>query len=299
MERVRDSRNRVRPGSSRLGLLAPLAQHLRTPPFLSQDRSKQYELAPGVFAQTVATVRHAHLSISGRRLPTRVAGRRSSPIPSPWSATGTTYLSGDFIATVAGTYRWVATHSGDANNAADATTCNDPAESVEVTAAVGSVRVVKTASPLTLPAPGGTFTCTVVVTNTGAQGRLCRPDSEDLPGGRGRPDCHDGQRPGHSPTGVSVICASSARRCYWPVRLSGGGPPHRRGLRQHPPAADNVTVTEVARPAFVFKGCLADPAPDQLRCGRPHRQGAHRPWRIEHQGHADDHEQNAMRPPWF
>ena len=43
-----------------------------------------------------------------------------------------TYNSGNFTPTAAGTYRWIATYSGDANNAAVAGMCNDPNESVVV-----------------------------------------------------------------------------------------------------------------------------------------------------------------------
>ena len=43
-----------------------------------------------------------------------------------------TYNSGNFTPTTAGTYRWIASYSGDANNAAVAGMCNDPNESVVV-----------------------------------------------------------------------------------------------------------------------------------------------------------------------
>ncbi len=42
------------------------------------------------------------------------------------------YVSGGFKPTVPGTYRWTASYGGDANNAAVATACNDPNESVTV-----------------------------------------------------------------------------------------------------------------------------------------------------------------------
>jgi hypothetical protein len=42
------------------------------------------------------------------------------------------YTSGSFTPSVAGTYRWVATYSGDGNNAAAANACNDPNETVVV-----------------------------------------------------------------------------------------------------------------------------------------------------------------------
>ncbi len=55
-----------------------------------------------------------------------------------------TYASGPFTPTTAGTYRFVATYSGDANNAALATGCNDAGESVVV--APASPTIVTTAS---------------------------------------------------------------------------------------------------------------------------------------------------------
>ena len=55
-----------------------------------------------------------------------------------------TYPSGTFTTTAAGTYRFVAAYSGDANNAAVTTLCNDPNESVVV--APASPALITTAS---------------------------------------------------------------------------------------------------------------------------------------------------------
>ncbi len=59
------------------------------------------------------------------------------------------YASGPFTTTQAGTFQWVAQYSGDANNNAVTTACNDPNESVVVTAGPGPVTptLVTTASP--------------------------------------------------------------------------------------------------------------------------------------------------------
>jgi hypothetical protein len=82
-----------------------------------------------------------------------------------------TYVSPDFVTQVngpagPGTYRFVATYSGDAKNAAAGpTACNDPAEAVVVTNVAPAIQIVKTATPLTRPEPGGTFTFNLVVTN--------------------------------------------------------------------------------------------------------------------------------------
>ncbi len=75
------------------------------------------------------------------------------------------YVSEPFTPTLPGTYRWVAVYSGDLNNAGAETPCDDPLEQVVVSPAP-TIAIVKTATPLSLPVPGGTFTFDLVVTNT-------------------------------------------------------------------------------------------------------------------------------------
>ncbi|MCA1683944.1 MAG: hypothetical protein LC708_02290, partial [Actinobacteria bacterium] len=75
------------------------------------------------------------------------------------------FNSSSFTPTAPGTYRWVATYSGDANNAPAVTACNDPLEQV-VVSPLPTIMVDKTAAPESRPVPGGTFTFNVVVTNT-------------------------------------------------------------------------------------------------------------------------------------
>ncbi|MCA1684242.1 MAG: Ig-like domain repeat protein, partial [Actinobacteria bacterium] len=60
-----------------------------------------------------------------------------------------TYTSDPFVPTAAGTYRWVAAYSGDANNNPVTTACADPAETVVVTSVPGPVTptLTTTASP--------------------------------------------------------------------------------------------------------------------------------------------------------
>ena len=67
----------------------------------------------------------------------------------PVSGNGT-YDSANFTALVAGTYRWIANYSGDTNNAAAATACNDPNESVVVSAALPGTRALPSLSTATL-----------------------------------------------------------------------------------------------------------------------------------------------------
>ncbi|MCA1683596.1 MAG: hypothetical protein LC708_00470, partial [Actinobacteria bacterium] len=81
------------------------------------------------------------------------------------------YPSGNFVTQVngpagPGTYRFVATYSGDLNNAAAGpTACGDPAEAVVVTNVPPAIKIVKKATPLTRVEPGGTFTFDLVITN--------------------------------------------------------------------------------------------------------------------------------------
>jgi hypothetical protein len=78
------------------------------------------------------------------------------------------YTSPTINPSLTGTYQWVATYSGDANNSPVATACGDPAETTVITAAVpGTLTVTKTANPTSLTAPGGTVIFTVGVTNSG------------------------------------------------------------------------------------------------------------------------------------
>lgn len=64
----------------------------------------------------------------------------------PVNGTGS-YASPGFIPSLAGTYRWIASYSGDSSNAASTGACNDANESVVVTAPVGgSVNGIPTLS---------------------------------------------------------------------------------------------------------------------------------------------------------
>src|SRR3989442_1477950 len=56
------------------------------------------------------------------------------------------YSSASYTANVAGTYRWTASYSGDANNNIAATSCNDANESVVVTKASPAITTTASAS---------------------------------------------------------------------------------------------------------------------------------------------------------
>ncbi len=75
------------------------------------------------------------------------------------------YTSGSFTPSQPGIYRFVATYSGDTNNAGVTTACDDPLEQVEVST-VPIIRVDKTANPTSVVAPGANVVFDVVVTNT-------------------------------------------------------------------------------------------------------------------------------------
>ena len=70
------------------------------------------------------------------------------------------YPSGSFTPAQPGTYRFVAVYSGDDNNVATATSCNDPNESVVVTAPTPTPTPVPTATPTPTPTPAPTATPT-------------------------------------------------------------------------------------------------------------------------------------------
>jgi hypothetical protein len=75
---------------------------------------------------------------------------------------GGTAQSASFTPTVAGTYRWVATYSGDVNNVSVSGTCGDPGENATVTAA-----------PITLPPTGAALdTLLALAAGTVAVGAL-------------------------------------------------------------------------------------------------------------------------------
>lgn len=85
----------------------------------------------------------------------------------PVNGNGAYPASPAFVPTAPGTYRFIAAYGGDANNAPIVGVCNAPGETATVVAPLPTITVDKAASPASLPAPGGAFTFTVVLTNTG------------------------------------------------------------------------------------------------------------------------------------
>ena len=79
------------------------------------------------------------------------------------------YTSSATTPSAAGGYRYVARYSGDADNRPVSGACGDPNESVAVSAAEPpGIRVLKLATPLSRPEPGGTFSFELAITNTSA-----------------------------------------------------------------------------------------------------------------------------------
>jgi uncharacterized repeat protein (TIGR01451 family) len=76
------------------------------------------------------------------------------------------YPSGSFQPAATGTYHWVASYSGDANNSGAAGTCGTSSENVTIVAPTGTDLSITKTAPSSVPA-GGTITYTIVVHNAG------------------------------------------------------------------------------------------------------------------------------------
>ena len=83
----------------------------------------------------------------------------------PVSGTNGNYLSGQFTATAANTYRWIADYSGDANNRPTTTVCGAKGETLTVTRA--SPTITTQASPAVLNLGSGAGTAMDVATVSG------------------------------------------------------------------------------------------------------------------------------------
>ena len=81
---------------------------------------------------------------------------------------GTATSAPPFTPTAAGTYRWIASYSGDANNLPVAGNCFSANEQTLVRPRP-EIAVVKTVAPAVRPVPGGQFTFTVRVSNPGPE----------------------------------------------------------------------------------------------------------------------------------
>ncbi len=85
----------------------------------------------------------------------------------PYPPSGGPVTSAGYVPPGLGTYRWIASYSGDANNSPVAGTCNEATETTAVTHRLPPPKIglTKVATPLSEIAPGGTFTFTATVSN--------------------------------------------------------------------------------------------------------------------------------------
>src|SRR2546426_850878 len=91
------------------------------------------------------------------------------------------YASGPFTANEGGAYRWIASYSGDGNNNAFTTACNEPNET-SVVIAQADLSITKTDNPDPVNA-GATLTYTVTVTNGGPSTAANVQVTDNLPAG--------------------------------------------------------------------------------------------------------------------
>lgn len=116
-----------------------------------------------------------------------------------------------------GEYRFIARYSGDSGNAAVTGACNDPGESV-VVAPLPTITVDKTATPASLPEPGGVFTFTVVVTNTSTVALVVVSAADDVYGDLGT---LAGQNSCEELIGATVAAGASTAPCSFQGSFTG------------------------------------------------------------------------------
>jgi hypothetical protein len=202
-----------------------------------------------------------------------------------------------------GTYRWIASYSGDAANHPVAGHCNDANENVTIAPPIGpsSISVTKTADPLSRPVPGGSFTFTVVVTNTGTNAVAIERLTDDIYGDvatRAGSTCG-------ALIGFILDPGQTSAPCSFPVTYTAPQPASQTDVvtatavdryDRHPQAHDDATITLTRRaptittdasPTVLLGGSITDTAtlqgassptgtvtfrvhgPDDATCSRP------------------------------
>jgi uncharacterized repeat protein (TIGR01451 family) len=176
-----------------------------------------------------------------------------------------------------GQYHWIATYDGDANNNPVSGNCGDPNENPVVPpppAGPSSISVTKTADPLSRPVPGGAFTFTVVVTNTGTVPVAIESLVDDIYGNVAtRPSSTCG-----SLIGTIVDPGQSAPPCSFTVSFTAPQPTSQTDVvtatavdlqGRHPQAHDDATITLTRRaptitteasPTVLLGGSVSDQA---------------------------------------
>jgi hypothetical protein len=161
--------------------------------------------------------------------------------------------SAPFTPTAAGVYRWVATYSGDANNDASASACDDPTQKATVSKPAPAV-VTTPSARMTLGAGQLSATASVIDRTSPLAGatvdfRLYGPED---------PAC--GGTPVHHPAGVPYPVAGGAvvSAPYTPARAGTyrwvaaySGDPNNVGATGACGAAGTTTVVDRARPSIV------------------------------------------------
>ncbi len=127
----------------------------RATPTISTNASADITLGAGTLSDTATVSGRANpdatATITFRLFGPNDATCASVPVfttTAPYPMAGGPVTSSAFTPTQAGTYRWIAAYSGDANNAAVTGACNDPNESVAVTAPANYRQTVLADTPV-------------------------------------------------------------------------------------------------------------------------------------------------------
>ena len=164
-----------------------------------------------------------------------------------------TYPSGPFVTTAAGTYRFIAAYSGDANNVAVTTLCNDPNESVVVgpanptlvTAASASVPVGGTVNDTATLSGGVNPTGTITF-------ELFGPTTRDAPALRSSPPTKPVSGNGNYTSASFTVTAPGTYNFV--ASYSGDANNAAIPFTACGAAGENVTITKAA-PAIVTTAC--------------------------------------------
>lgn len=146
--------------SGSCGDVAERAEVFRGIPTIVTAASADVVLGSGATLTDVAIVNGRIDPVAGATIDFRLYGPNDAsctgaPIFTspdvPYSVAGGAVTSGAFTPTLAGTYRWVATYSGDANNSSVSGVCGDPAETSDVLPSPDPTAVLPETGPASLP----------------------------------------------------------------------------------------------------------------------------------------------------
>ena len=135
------------------------------------------------------------------------SGTPISTPPVPVNGNGT-YVSPDITVNTPGTYRFVASYSGDIANNPVATACNDPAESVVVTPGTGSTTTSSSTSS-TVPTTSSSTSSTVPTTSSSTSSTVPTTSSSTSSTVPGSSTSSSSTVPGSSTSSSSTVPGSS------------------------------------------------------------------------------------------